>query len=196
MMNRYRLGFLLCSICLLFSGCSGLFDGVEHLEMDKDFKEAKIGDYAIMLPHYVTADPTLHAEASLSYSFPDKEVYIIVIDEPKDPLMAALKDADLYKEGDRLSRVLFELQSDNIGQNATVEPGYVAVDTLIDGLEATSSEFIASVPDVQVDVAYFVTCIVGDRSTYTVMCWTTKNKRDKYRETFGQVVQSFRLTGN
>lgn len=181
--------FCICLMGILFCGCT------EHLDMPSDFKEAKIHGFSLMIPKYVSASKEPSEEALLQYDNEKREYYLILMEEGKDTLQEILEDAEFWKEGERLSHASLVVHRTSIGTKSEIKDVTVAVDTLINGLEASSSVMITELEDIDTDIVYHVTCIEGEQKVYTIVQWTSFRYRERYSETFEQVAHSFKETG-
>jgi hypothetical protein len=181
-------------LLFLLVGCGRLSNKPENLDISTDFKEITVkGDYALKVPNYTTQNDELHDEASLEYANLLDEFYVIVIDEPKDALEGVIEQVHLENETGRLSDLLLQVQTSPIDGSYEILEATEPKQSTIDGLQATSKEMVSRVPDIDESIAYFTTCIDGTTNVYTIMGWTLAKQRDKYRDTFEKVANSFRL---
>ncbi len=190
-MRKFQVLLCLLFTLTLFSGCGDMGGGPEHLDLSKDFVEVRAGSFGIMLPKYMKPDTSLRGGASLKYAAEGKPVFVGVSQEPKDTLLRLLLSMDRMKDGDRLSTKVHDINAKGMQETQT---GHVAVkgtDLLINGLEATESEFAFREIGGS-EIVYFLTCIVGKESVYTITCWTSAADRNQYAETMQQIAHSFK----
>ncbi|HEY0768981.1 MAG TPA: hypothetical protein VGD31_01515, partial [Sphingobacteriaceae bacterium] len=62
----------------------------------------------------------------------------------------------------------------------------------VNGLKAKSIEIDANLEGIGSAITYFITCVEGRNSLYLVMAWTLQDRKEKHRETFRQMVRTFR----
>ena len=184
---------LLSLLCMLPSCSNPFSQQAENLEIDKDFKKINWeDDFLIMVPNYVDADRTLNEEADVAFSNLQKEVYIMVISEPKDFLDSVMVKGDLHEKGESLSESALYVHLTSLQATYEVRDVVEPKPLTISGLNAHTAEAVSTID--QVPIAYHITVVEGKAKIYTIWCWTLEKYRDKYRRTFEMVAGSFKLT--
>lgn len=135
--------------------------------------------FSIELPTNLKRTEGLNEDATLEYSDPIKELYIIVLEEPK---------ADSVSEPITLDRY-FELASKGIEYG--VEEG-----KLISPVRQTINELPAIISDIsgkfeKENIIYKLAVIEGKRSFYQVLCWTLGKHINENEEKIDKMVASF-----
>ena len=187
--DRYLISLIVVLALSFIAGCT------EHLDMPADFKEAKIHGFSLMIPNYVMASKEASEEALLQYENEKREYYLMVMEENKDTLKEILKQADFWKEGERLSHAGLVVHRTSMATKTEIKDVTVAIDTLVNGLLSSSSVVICALEDIGTDIVYHVTCVEGSQKMYTIVQWTSFSNRKRYSETFEQVAHSFKETG-
>lgn len=180
---------------LLFSSCDFLNnEKEEELSIEDDFEIVKVNeDYVMKIPNYMTKTNDLNSDASLQYQNIFKETYVIVIDEAKGQMIDALREIEEFDETLSLIKNY---------RNIQLQYSFMGIDVLgrtnerslkINGLNAEIIELEGRAPDIDYDIAYFLTFIEGREKVYMIMAWTLKNRIKKYRPTFEKIAHSFEL---
>lgn len=190
--------FQLPLICLLLmlsllQACTNPFSNrVENLDIDSDFKEMWWEDeYVIKVPNYVDGDKTLNQDADLAFSNLQKEVYIMVISEPKDFLDSVMIASELHEEGESLTESALYVHLASLQSTYQVRDVVDPKPLSIHGSNAHTAEAVSTIDELP--IAYHITVVEGKTEVYTIWCWTLEEYRDRYRDTFQKVVGSFKL---
>lgn len=192
--SRFPLPLIcLLSMLSLFQACSNPFSQqVENLEIDKDFNKMWWQDeYVIKVPTYVSLDKTLNDEADMAFSNLQKEVYIMVISEPKDFLDSIMVASELHEEGESITESALYVHLASLQSTYKVKDVVDPKPLVINGKNAHSAEAVSTIDEVP--IAYHITVVEGNTDIYTIWCWTLEDYRDKYRGTFEKVAGSFQL---
>jgi hypothetical protein len=192
-MKFYSLILLFASTLLLFS-CTP-----EHNKNDKAASKVELkpvtinGEYKMDVPAFMSKATTLNEAASLQYQNIFKEAYVIVIDEEKDAFIQAYKDLSAYDT----ARSVISNYTDTQIQSTTSELDVISQTEIknfkVNGLNASSIEIDANLEGVQTPITYFLSFIEGQKKLYFVMAWTLQDKKEKHRETFQEMVKTFRV---
>jgi hypothetical protein len=159
---------------------------------NEDFAPVVINNqYGLKLPKYMKAATNLHDDASLQYQNVFKETYTIVIDENKQGIIDLLIENDLY---DSTQSILANYAS--FQKNATSEALEIKSETelkkiIVNDLAAQQWEVNGKVEDVPQEVGYVITYVEGKDNLYMLMSWTLGSRKEKYRDTFLAIAESF-----
>jgi hypothetical protein len=148
-------------------------------------------DYSMGVPTYMTKASSLNESASLQFQNIFKETYVIVIDENKQEYIDAYTDLDAYDTTRSIIANYADTQVQSLTANVNVLNKQDVKTFKINGLDAASVEIESEVEGVKFAIAYFITFIEGPDNLYMIMAWTRQDRKDKYRSTFEQMVQSF-----
>lgn len=150
------------------------------------------GQYSMDVPEFMSKASSLNDGASLQYQNIFKEAYVIVIDEDKQTYIDAYKDLSVYDT----TRSVIANYTDTQIQSTTSSLDVINKSKIesfkVNGLKAKSIEIDANLEGVSSAITYFITCVEGRNHLYLVMAWTLQDKKDKHRETFKQMVKTFR----
>lgn len=150
------------------------------------------GDYTMELPLSFTKVNDLNDEASIQYLNTFKELYVIVIDEPKTELIKALKKNSLETTYSNDLKGYSKLIVDGMDASIAVEKLPDFKDTTINGLNARllSFEGLSSGNRVYWKLAF----IEGNNNYHQVMVWTKAEKQKKYEKEMAAIINSFKET--
>lgn len=150
------------------------------------------GDYTMELPLSFTKANDLNDGASLQYQNTFKELYVIVIDEPKTELIKALKKNLLETTYDNDLKGYSELIVDGMDASIAVEKLPDFKDTTINGLNARllSFEGLTSGNRVYWKLAF----IEGNNNYHQIMVWTKAENQKKYEKEMAAIINSFKET--
>ena len=150
------------------------------------------GDYTMELPLSFTKANDLNDGASLQYQNTFKELYVIVIDEPKTELIKALKKNLLETTYGNDLKGYSELIVDGMDASIAVEKLPDFKDTTINGLNARllSFEGLTSGNRVYWKLAF----IEGNNNYHQIMVWTKAENQKKYEKEMVAIINSFKET--
>ncbi|MEK6153576.1 hypothetical protein WIW50_09965 [Flavobacteriaceae bacterium 3-367] len=178
---------------LLMVSCSGTGKNKEKKELlaSEDFNTVTIKDqYSIALPKYMKEAKNLNRDASLQYQNIFKEVYFVVIDEPKQELMEVFKELDEWDESKSVVQNYRDIRLQFLSENVAIEDQTTPKTMKINGLDAEILEIDGKVaPDYE--LAYTLGFVEGKDHVYMITAWTLKDKKEKLKETFEQAIASF-----
>ena len=155
---------------LLLTACN---NGKSPLQQSLDEMAAKLDEvtykkvdvdslnYTMEVPDKMTPATALNASASLQYSNPFKNQYVIVINEPKEDITEALKMLGMYDEKKSFMENFVEYKVKFFEENATsitkgdLKKGHVF------GLESYEIQADAMVEGVPEEIAYYFGFIEG-----------------------------------
>ncbi len=161
----------------------------ENLSKD-DFTLIKINnEYILKVPKYMSkAD--LNDEASLQYQNILKETYSLIIDESKDEFVSTFKEIDNYNDAISVAENYRNVHVEYLEESVVINRKSNSKSLKINNLNAVQLEIDATFDGI--DITYFLTFITGSEKVYMIMNWTLENRKDKYRNTFDKMANSFK----
>lgn len=157
-------------------------------------KEANVhGIYSMMLPTYLTKDSTLNNEASLQYANLIREVYIIVIDEPKKEFQ------DIYMEINDYDTTQTVLENYAAQQLISIKANLSRVTNMSEKKTVATGCGNAIVYDVSgfqdgidEEMAFTVAFAEGKLNLYFIMTWTFAKTKAEYQGDMNEMIVSFK----
>jgi len=179
------------------SGCSSKPKTPEDrnaVEADDSFEEVKInGLYSMKLPDYLTAGNDLNDEASLQYQNVYKEVYVIVIDEPKQEFIDVFKELEDYDDSKSACENYADQQMESIeGNMETVTSKSTVRKTKINGCDARIADVAGTQAGIDDAMGFTVAFVEGKENLYMIMTWTFEKSKDQYQEDMDMMINSFK----
>jgi hypothetical protein len=193
-----------------FSSCGGMMgkggsdsasmkEALEKAIAENDVITVGSGGYKVSIPKHMSVSTELNDEASLQYADTYKELYIIVIDEPKTEFIKTYSDPDLDPQftpyDDKLTpeKNYRVVQMESMKAKMTLRGEPNVKKQTINGLDAEVVDFTGSVPNVAAEIYYKLAFIEGTKNLYMVMTWTLASDKDKNNDEMDQMIQSFKL---
>ncbi|MCW4469732.1 hypothetical protein OGH69_12200 [Flavobacterium sp. MFBS3-15] len=140
----------------------------------------------------MTRTTSLNDEASLQYQDMMKELFVIVIDEPKSQLESALNDNELYDQYTNDLQGYYDLIITNFKSSFSLEKLPAPTNTKINGLPAKVVELDGNVEG---DRIYCKLAFVeGKKHYYQIMAWTNADRKKALAKTIDDMVISFKET--
>lgn len=141
----------------------------------------------------MTMTTILQEGASLQYSNPFKEKYVTVLNENKVEMVALMKsdrvlDASKSNLENYVDMRLEFLADSGISISGRTIPNKKK----INGLDAYSTVVEVSSAEISEGIAYFFTCIEGERHFYTIKSWTLSDRKDAYADEVEEMINSFK----
>lgn len=148
--------------------------------------------YTMEIPLSFTKVNDLNDEASVQYQNTIKEIYVIVIDEPKTELLKALQKNSLETAYSNDLNGYSALIVDGMDSSIAVEKLPEFTDETINGLKARllSFEGLSSGNRVYWKLAF----IEGESNYHQIMVWTKAEKQKKYEKEMSAIINSFKET--
>ena len=188
--------FLVLIIFVSLSSCKKIIDsaaalgGEEELTIEK-LKVISVEDkYSLSLPKYMTEMKSLNDDASLKYANIYKETYTIVIDEDKHEFINAFKELEIYNDSLTPLENYSDYQMKSFKENMD-DADYILLDSKIRSFESNQFEFTGKSEGI--NIKYLIGFVETDNDMFMLMSWTLKDRYTKYRNTFKQVQNSFKL---
>jgi len=144
----------------------------------------------ITLPYLLTESFTLHEQAVIQYQNLLQELYVIVLEEPKDEVLHFLETdeavSNFSADFDGYARLLnenmqFRIQFDSISE---------MTDTKINGLNAKRQTFYGDVKGV--NAYYEVALVEGKKHYYQILTWTLQSQKKEHEERMKKILASFK----
>lgn len=156
-----------------------------------EFNKIHVADYEISIPKDMQQTTGLNNDASLQRQNILKEIYTIVIDEPKKEFITVLNELDY---GGEFSVALYrDIQLKRLAERMQITHQSESTPMTISGLEAEAIEIDAKVDNIAEELSYFLTFIDGKSKIYMVMSWTLKSKKQEHKKTFETIAKSFNI---
>lgn len=148
--------------------------------------------YTLDLPADYKKVDDLNEEASLQYQNTIKELYVIVIDEPKTALASALAENSLDDSYTNDLEGYSKLITNGMDTSISIKKMPDFKDSTINGLKTRllSFEGLSSGNRVYWKLAF----IEGNNRYYQIMVWTEAESRKKYEAEMAAIINSFKET--
>lgn len=150
------------------------------------------GKYTIEVADFLNSASGLNDDASLQYQNPVREVYIIVIDEPKKEFEEAIVGTEFHDSTKSTLSNYANAQAESIKQNVTISKISNMMSRKIGSLNAESISVEGSVSGVPFPIFYHLTYVEGKEDLYMIMQWGLQSKRDEINPIFEKTVNSFK----
>jgi hypothetical protein len=191
---------IIALISFTISGCSSKPKTDEDrnaLQPDDSFQEVKItGDnstYSMRLPDYLTEGNDLNDEASLQYQNIYKEVYVIVIDEPKQDFIDVFMELGDYDSTKSACDNYTEAQMESIEGNMEAVTSKSTMRKMkINGNEARVVDVTGTQAGITDAMGFTVGFVEGKESLYMIMTWTFEKDKAKYQDDMDMMINSFK----
>lgn len=179
------------------SGCGNKATTPEdrnNLQADDSFNEVKInGLYSMKMPDYLSEGYELNDEASLQYQNEVKEVYVIVIDEPKQDFIDVFQTLGDYDSTKSACDNYAEAQMESIEENmSTVTSKSTMRKTKLGGCEARVCDVAGTQSGIDEAMGFTVAFIEGKENLYMVMTWTFESTKSEYQDDMDKMINSFK----
>lgn len=173
--------FILSFVASTFISCSST---------DKEKLVTIQNKYTLSVPSILIESKDLNDEASLQYENQIKELYVMVIDEPKDELHKAITEnsmQDTYSPD--ITGYTNLVLPDFIKSVPGAKPSDVK-DTLINNMPAKVLTLKGVVNNIE--VFYYIAIVEGKKEYYQVLSWTTAKQEKQYADIMKRTVLSLR----
>ncbi|CAN5892041.1 hypothetical protein BH11BAC7_BH11BAC7_06770 [soil metagenome] len=192
---------------VMFSSCNGMMgkggsDSASQKEAlnkaiaENDEITVGPGGYKISIPKHMSVSKELNDDASLQYQDVYKELYIIVIDEPKTDFIKTFSTSEVNEYDDKLTpeKNYRMVQMKTMKEKMTLrgEPGVKKAN--LNGLDAEIVDFTGAVEGVESDIYYKLAFVEGTKNLYMIMTWTLASDKEKNSDEMDQMIQSFKLS--
>ncbi len=148
--------------------------------------------YSLEVPASMTKTTTLNTEASLQYMNGSKELYVIVIDETKAEMQAAIDIDPAYAVYSNDLQGYYSLLTENIKNALSIDSLPEPKDTKINGLNAKIVEVDGYMENQH--IYWKFAFIEGKKQYYQIMAWTLADRKEKHEAAMQDMIASFRET--
>lgn len=147
-----------------------------------EYQNVKVKNkYSLDLPDYMGESLDLNSDASLQYQNTFRELYTIVLDEPK---------SDFPNSEEVNLQEFYNIVRGNL-EETLKNPTFSATrDTTINGLNAKL--FSLSDNTEGVDIYYQFAYLESDKHFYQILVWTLENRKDKFTQDMDRIIASFK----
>jgi len=154
-------------------------------------KEITIDDkFKIMVPGYMRQRNSLNEDASLVYMNGLKEVYVMVIEDSYDSIEQFILENDWEDEYTNDFDGFCQLVCRHEGEFFLTPNDYKKLqDGNINGLKAKVFQNTRIVNNI--NVYYTLALIEGEDTYYQVIAWALPDRKNKYKETLENMINSF-----
>jgi hypothetical protein len=155
-----------------------------------ELKLASHDEFSLKLPKYLSPITTLHEDASLQYQNTVKEVYVIVIDEPKATLDSVLVANQMTESYPTNFEGYANMVRDQFAERVSVETE-IEVKPLKSGSGLEMKYFEADASVDNIDIHYIFGLAAYKEKYYQIVTWTLQSRKDKYAPDMLAIVKSF-----
>lgn len=169
--------------CFVFTSCF-------QPETNVTYKKRRVNNqYVIKVPTYMKKTDVLNDDASLQYMNSLKEAYISIIDEEKDSFVQIFKDLGEYNDSLSIAENYKNIQ---LGSFKEFVIGYKAYDEITVDYNGKPSYYSTVDGKVDgIDISYSFRFVEGKESLYMLVCWTLDRRKEKYKNTYKEMLDSF-----
>lgn len=146
--------------------------------------------YSMELPGSMETVKDLHPLASLQYKEKLDEFYVIVIDEKKKEMHAALETNGLSEIYSNNVEGYATLLFDDIKTRIKVKSNTPLKKERINGLDARTYEVNALVDGM--DIYYNIAYVEGAKTYYQILTWSSISEKSKHKDKMKQIIHSFK----
>lgn len=184
---RFTILALLAAAFLAYSATPAPPDGEQP-------REVSVKKYSVMIPGHMVATTGLNDEASLQYQNIYKELYILVIDEPKDEVINAFMEVGEYDTTKSPVTNYRTFLINALQESVSVKGEIELIKDTINGLSAEIVSFHATAPEVEPEVFYLSAFYEGKNNFYYLMTWTLTETEEKNRKEMKEMIYSFKAS--
>lgn len=153
----------------------------------------KVNEYQLTVPTYLKRVTNLNEEASLQFQNIFKDTYLIVIDESKDTLVSTYQDLGAYNDDSSVVKNYRDIQLEHIKENLKILNQSAFRASKINGYAAETVEVDGEIADLKEPISYIYTFIEGPDRVYMIMTATLKDRKEKHRDMFLKIINSFKI---
>lgn len=150
------------------------------------------GRYSIDIPKSYTTTKDLNQDASLQYNDAKRELYVIVIDEPKEAITKALVENGLENTYTPDLKGYSQLIVDNMTPKVQADTLSPFTDITIGGLKGRASGIQGVVQGHH--IYWKMAFVEGKSRYYQIMLWTLADRRKKHEAEMQSIIDSFKET--
>lgn len=156
---------------------------------NNEVRSIEIGNrYSLKIPSFLTKVNNLNEEASLQYQHAWKELYVIVIEDPKEEVENTFKKLDLPSNFSNdlegyTNMVLFNMTENTNSDSDKYET------IKINQLPAKIIETTENIDGI--NIYYNVAVLEGKEKYYQIFTWTLASKKQEHKLKMDRIIQSF-----
>ncbi len=157
-----------------------------------DFVTHTIADkYSIQTPKYMRETAGLNPDADIQLKNDERDVYLVIIEEPKQEVIANFKSAGVYNEDLSPAANYLNIQSHSLTRNTLVLEKSNPIAQEIGGMSALNMELMAQIRETPTPIYYLLTFVEGEETLYMIMQWTLESGKDEFKATFETIAATF-----
>ncbi|GGB79571.1 hypothetical protein GCM10007424_19670 [Flavobacterium suaedae] len=146
--------------------------------------------YSIEIPGYFEKASNLNKDASLEYQNIFKDIYIMVIDEPKSEFNDVIEENGMtYLYEPNLSGYA-KIVKETFGNSGTMDSIPNLKDRTINGLKAKTFHCTGTVEGE--DIYWVSACLEGKDHYYQIVSWTQAGSKEDYKPDMYAMINSFK----
>lgn len=148
--------------------------------------------FSMKIPEHMSQDMTLNDQASLQFSNPDSEKYIIVIHESKSWYIEIFRDQDDYDESESVIDNFADHQVYFLSEDQDVLDQTEMAERKSHGMDARRVNVDANLAGINISITYFYYFVEGKDNLYTIMAWTARHQKDDFKREVRKMFNSFK----
>lgn len=198
----HRSLFFSLAILLCFASCNGFSDKSKKDSLTKDANVPKLEnadlinvnrEAQMMIPRHMLPTDALNEQASIQYIDSVQELYIIVIEEPKEDFIKSMTYDSIYDPAKSVELNYREIQMKNILGNVEAIGTPQIRKTPINHLDAELVDFDGYSGTIEEKIHYKFGFIEGRTNMYMVMTWTLAEYKNKNNDEMEGMIYSFSM---
>lgn len=196
----HRTLFFSFAILLCLSSCNGFSDKSKKDSLAKEANVPKLENAELvfvnreaqmMIPRHMLPTGALNEQASLQYIDSVQELYVIVIDEPKEDFIKSMTYDSIYDPAKSVELNYREIQMKNILRNVEAIGTPVIRKASIGQLDAEMVDFDGYSDNIEEKIHYKFGFFEGRANMYMVMTWTLAEYKSKNNDEMEGMIYSF-----
>lgn len=157
-------------------------------------KKITIGNtYSVSIPGHLDKTDDLNDDASLQYQNLWKELYVIVIDEPKDEFNELMEIEGGFLGYEANFQGYSDLILDGFDEAIDLKAPFVVKDTVINGMNAKFTAQSAYFEGM--DIYYQIGIYEGKENYFQMFTWTSEGKKEKLKNQMNKMMVSIKELG-
>lgn len=148
--------------------------------------------YSLETPKYFKETVGLNPDALLQLRSVERDVYLIVIEEPKEEVIRNFKMVGIYNDELSPAANYLNVQSNSLTKDSRVIEKGNPTTLEINGMPAMNMELLAQPQGTPVPIYYLLTFVEGEETLYMIMQWTIESQREEFEATFEVIADSFK----
>ncbi len=158
-----------------------------------DVRRVKINEqYSLEVPKFMTVSKELNDEASLQYQNTEEELYVIVIDEPKDEFVKVFKKEKGWDDKMTVAENYRRVQVASMKSGIKMKGKPVITATKASDVAVEIVDFSGRVKGVDFPIFYKTGFLECEGFVYMIMTWTLDSKKAFHNQDMEKMIKSFR----